>query len=116
MNLPKLSPVIEGTRWPSGEGIDLALLCLTPEELALRTGFPLAQGVEPGLGRWSSVGGYLASGVAVEFIYYAQKPPPAGVIVRVDKGASYPAAFDEALAVVGLSREDAIYVSPIADA
>jgi hypothetical protein len=113
MSSPRLSPVAEGTRWPSGEGVDLALLPLTEDELAARIGLPLVRGVEDGLGPWSGIGGRLPSGNAVEFIYYAMKPKPAGVILRLDKSACSSATFDEALQLVGLSREDLIYVSPV---
>jgi len=51
MTSPQLSPVAEGTRWPSGEGVDLALLPLTEDELylsfeALRTGLVRGQASE----------------------------------------------------------------------
>jgi hypothetical protein len=114
MALPRLSPVSEGARWPSGEGIDLALLPLTEDELARRAGLPLVRGVEDGLGPWAAIGGQLPSGGVVEFIYYAKKPEPAGVILRADKGLAYSAVLDEALRIIGLSRKDLIYVSPLA--
>jgi len=113
MSSPRLPPVTERPRWPSGEGVDLALLPLTDEELAARIGLPLVQGFDDGLGPWSGIGGRMPSGNAVEFIYYTKKPKPSGVILRLDKSACCPKTFDEALQLVGLSRADLIYVSPL---
>jgi hypothetical protein len=113
MKSPRLSPVPEGTRWPSGECVDLAVLPLTEDELAERVGIPLVHGVEDGLGRWGGIGGRLPSGMDVEFVCYAHIPHQ--VIMRVDKGARYAVAFAEALELVGLSRSDLKHVSPLVD-
>ena len=112
MNPPRLSPVTEGTRWPSGDSIDLAVLPMTEGELATRIGLPLTRGVEDGWGAWSAVGGRLPSGLDVEFVCYASKP--GSVVLRTDKNASYSAALDEALQLVGLSRPQ-VLVSPLAN-
>ena len=112
MSSPRLSPVVEGTRWPSGEGVEVALLLLTEDELSARVGLPLVRGVEDGLGPWAAIGGRMPSGNAVEFIYYTLKPKPSGVLLRLDKGACRPGVLDEALQIVGLSRADLISVSP----
>lgn len=109
---PLLVPVAEGTRWPSGDCIDLALLPLTEEQLSARLCAPLVQGTEEGLGPWSGIGGHLPSGKAVEFIFYSMKPKPSGVILRLDKMSFDSATFDEALSLVGLSRENLLYISP----
>ena len=114
MRSPRLSPVPEGTRWPSGDGVDLALLPLTEDELATLIGLPLVRGIEDGLGPWAAIGGCLPSGAAVEFIHYAKKADPAGVILRADKSACYATILDEALKLIGLSRAD-VLVSPFVD-
>ena len=67
MNSTQLTPVPEGTRWPSGESVDLAVLSITADELATRIGLPLVRGVEDGLGPWAGIGGRLPSG-DVEFV------------------------------------------------
>lgn len=113
MKPPKLSQVTEGTRWPSGESVDLALLPLTEDQLADRVGLPLVHGVEAGLGRWGGIGGRLPSGTDVEFVCYAHIPT--SVVVRVDKKAHHATAFAEALELVGLSRSDLKHVSPLVD-
>ena len=56
MSPPQLSPVTEGTRWPSGQCVDLALLPLSEDDLAARIGLPLVRGVEDGLGPWAGIG------------------------------------------------------------
>jgi hypothetical protein len=45
-----LTPVPEGTRWASGESVDLAVLPMTADELATRIGLPVVRGIEDGLG------------------------------------------------------------------
>lgn len=110
MDPPKLTPVPEGTRWPSGESVDLAVLPMTVEQLAIRVGLPLVRGVEAGLGAWAGIGGRLPSGRDVEFICYEHLPEQ--VLLRVDKGSSYPAALDEALQLVELSRAE-VRLSPL---
>lgn len=114
MNPPRLSPVPEGTRWPSGECVDLAVLPLSEGELAERIGLPLAHGFQDGCGPWSGIGGRLLSGVDVEFVCYAHIPK--SVILRMDKQAPHAAVFDEALALVGLSRGDLKNVSSLVTA
>jgi hypothetical protein len=110
LNSPKLSAVPEGTRWPSGDSVVLAVLPMTENELAARIGLPLLEGVEDGLGGFAAIGGRLASGADVEFISYSSVPRE--VLMRVDKSASYSAVLDEALRAVGLSRAD-VRVSPL---
>src|SRR5215471_1185142 len=112
MKAATLTPVPEGTRWPSGESVDLALLPMTADELATRIGLPLARGVEDGWGAWAAVGGRLPSGRDVEFICYAHKPSQ--VILRVDKRVPYSATLDEALQLVRMSRAQ-VRVSPLAN-
>lgn len=112
MNSAQFTPVPEGTRWPSGESVHLAVLPITADELATRIGLPVVRGVEDGLGQWSGIGGRLPSGRDVEFVCYAQIPHQ--VILRVDKRAPYSAALDEALQLVGLSRAE-VRVNPLAD-
>src|SRR5690348_263457 len=104
MKPPKLSPVPEGTNWPSGSSIDLALVPLTMDDLAERLGMPLLRGIEDGLGHWAALGGRLPSGIDVEFICYAHIPH--SVILRVDKHAPFAAALDVALALLQLSCKD----------
>jgi hypothetical protein len=104
MNLPRLSPVPQGTRWPSGECIELAVLKLGLDELAERIGLPLAHGFEAGLGDWAAVGGRLPSGADVEFICYAHIPQ--SVFLRADKNGHHSDTLDEALQVVGLLRAE----------
>jgi hypothetical protein len=109
-NSPKLSPVPEGTRWPSGDSIVLAVLPMTKDDLAARIGLPLLEGVEDGLGGFAAIGGRLTSGADVEFVCYSLMPQE--VLMRVDKSNQYSAAvLDEALQAVGLSRAD-VRVSP----
>ena len=112
MKSAKLSPVPGGTRWPSGESIDLAVIPMTEDTLATRVGLPLSRGIEVGLGSWAGVGGRLPCGTDVEFICYAHDPE--SVILRTDKNAPHSATLDEALQVIGLSRAD-VRVSPIVD-
>ena len=112
MNSLKLTPVPEGTRWATGESVDLAVLPIDADELAARTGLPLVRGVEDGLGAWAGIGGRLPSGRDVEFIWYAALPRQ--VTLRVDKGVPYPATLDEALQVVGLARAE-VRVNPLAN-
>jgi hypothetical protein len=112
MNPLKLSPVTEGTRWPSGDSVDLAVLPITEGELAMRIGLPLSRGVEDGWGPWSAIGGRLPSGYNVEFVCYSSKP--GSVVLRTDKNASFSLALDEALQLVGLSRSQ-VLVSPLAN-
>src|SRR5512133_2901585 len=104
MRAPRLIPVAEGTRWATGESVDLAVLSMTADELADRVGLPLVRGVEDGLGVWAGIGGRLPSGQDVEFIWYAHLPQQ--VVLRVDKRAPYSATLDEALQLVGLSRAE----------
>jgi hypothetical protein len=111
MNSRRLDPLPEGTRWPSGECVELAVLPLAEDELSTRIGLPLARGVEDGLGAWASVGGRLPSGSDVEFVCYAAMRGK--VILRADKGSRYSATLDEALQLVGLSRGE-VHVSPLA--
>jgi hypothetical protein len=106
-----LTPVPEGTRWPSGEGVDLAVPPLDEEQLAARIGLPLVRGFEDGLGQWAGIGGRLPSGADVEFICYKGSPYP--VIVRGDKNGNHASTVDEVLQLVGLSRSE-VSVSPIA--
>lgn len=106
-----LQPVPEGTRWPSGESVDLAVLPLSENDLSTRIGLPLVRGFEDGLGHWAAIGGRLPSGADVEFICY--KASQRSVIVRADKGGNHSATLDEALQVVGLSRAE-VRVSPLA--
>lgn len=112
MSPPKLAPVPEGTRWRSGDGVDLAVLPLTEVELAARIGLPLTRGVEGGLGPWAAIGGRLPSGVEVEFVCYSSKPT--SVLLRTDKKATYSAVLDEALKLVGISRSE-VLVSPVCE-
>jgi hypothetical protein len=112
MNSLNLIPVPEGTRWATGESVDLAVLPIGADELATRAGLPLMRGIEDGLGPWAGIGGRLPSGRDVEFIWYAALPRQ--VILRVDKGAPYSATLDEALQFVGLSRVD-VRVNPLAN-
>lgn len=112
MSAPNLTPVPQGTRWPSGEGIDIAVLPITADELSSRIGLPLVHDIEDGLGAWSGVGGRLPSGREVEFVCHAHLPRQ--VFVRVDKRAPYSSALDEALQAVGLSRAE-VRVVPLAD-
>jgi hypothetical protein len=112
MNSLKLTPVPQGTRWPSGDSVDIAVLPITADDLSSRIGLPLVQDIEDGLGAWSGTGGRLPSGREVEFVCYATRPRQ--VIVRVDKGAPYSAVLDEALQLVGLSRTE-VRVNPLAD-
>jgi hypothetical protein len=112
MNSLRLNPVPEGTRWPSGDSVDLAVLPITADELATRIGLPLVRGIEDGLGAWAGIGGRLSSGHDVEFVCYTHIP--CHVILRVNKNAIYSAALDEALHLVGLSRAD-VRVNPIAN-
>jgi len=114
MDRPRLTPVTPGTSWPGGDGIEVAVLPMTEGELASRIGLPLVRGYEDGLGPYAAIGGLLPSGTAVEFIFYELKPPPPAVLLRVDKGACYSAALDEALSVVRLSRDEAIEIVPLA--
>jgi hypothetical protein len=107
-----LSPVPQGTRWPSGDGVDLAMLSLSIEEIAERIGLPLAHGFEDGFGRWSAIGGRLPSGTDIEIICYLRIPQ--SVFVRVDKRANHAAALDEALAQFKLARTDLKHVFPLA--
>ena len=102
MSSPKIIPVAEGTRWPSGEHFELASLPLNEDELAKRIGLPLVRGVEDGLGDWSGTGGYLPCGAPVEFVCYAHIP--GRVFLRTDKAAAYSLVLDEALWIVGLER------------
>ena len=111
MNSLRLTPVPEGTRWASGESVDLAVLPMTAEELATRVGRPLVRGVDDGIGAWAAIGGRLPFGRDVEFIWYANLPGQ--VTLRVAKGMPYPATLDEALRVVGLTRAD-VRVNPLA--
>jgi hypothetical protein len=112
MNSLRLTSVPEGTRWASGESVDLAVLPMTADELAMRVGLPLVRGIEDGLGTWAGIGGRLPSGRDIEFIWYAHLPSQ--VTLRVAKGVTYPATLDEALQVVGLTRAD-VRVSPLAN-
>jgi hypothetical protein len=111
MATPLLYPVPLGTRWPSGEAVDIAILSLSIEELAGRIGLPLVHDFEAGLGRWSGVGGRLPSGADVEFVYYLHLRD--SVFMRVDKHTNYAVALEEAMAVLGLLREDFKSVSPL---
>ena len=106
MNSIRLSPVPVGTRWPSGESIDLAVLPMTDADLEARTGLPLLRGNEDGQGGWvwAAIGGRLPCGSLVEFVWYAVMPKQ--VIVRVDKNADYSAALDEALQLIGMARDE----------
>ena len=105
MSYPILSPVKEGTRWPSGTCVELALLPWNEEELACRVGLPLMHGIEAGLGKWAAIGGRLPSGADVELICYALQPNT--VILRSDKNAAHAAIVDETLKLLKLSRKDA---------
>lgn len=113
MNSTRLSPVPQGTRWPSGESVDLAMLPLDKEQLAARLNLPLLRGVEDGLGSGEGIGGRLPSGADVEFIWYAAMPR--SVLVRADKKGNHSATLDEALQLLGLSRAE-VSVSPLAAA
>lgn len=110
MNSPKLTSVPQGTRWPSGASVDVAVLPITAEDLSSRLGLPLVRDIEDGFGAWAGIGGRLPSGQDVEFICYETRPQQ--VIVRVDTGVPYSAALDEVLQLVGLSRTQVI-VNPI---
>ncbi len=112
MSALKLTPVPQGTRWPSGEGVDIAVLPITADELSSRIGLPLVHAIEDGLGAWSGIGGRLASGREVEFICYAALPQQ--LILRVNKGVAYSEVLDEVLQLVRLSRSD-VRVNQIAD-
>lgn len=112
VNSPKLTPMPQGTRWPSGECLDVAVLPITADELASRIGLPLVHDIEDGLGPWAGIGGRLPSGQEVEFVCYAHLPRQ--VFVRVDKSAPYSSALDEALLAVGLSRDE-VRVAPVAN-
>ena len=112
MSAPKLTPVPQGTRWPSGEGVDVAVLPITADELSSRIGLPLVHDIEDGLGAWTGIGGRLPSGRDVEFICYSAVPQQ--VFLRVDKRAPYSATLDEALRLVGLSRAE-VRVSRLAE-
>jgi hypothetical protein len=111
MSLSRLTPVPQGTRWPSGESVDLAVLPLAEGDFAARIGLPLVRGVEDGLGPWAAIGGRLPCGADVEFICYANRPRL--VIVRGDKNGPHSDTVDEALHLVGLSRAE-VSVSPLA--
>jgi hypothetical protein len=106
----------EGTRWPSGDSVDLAVLPMDENELVSRLGLPLLRGVEDGLGPWAAIGGTLPSGTAVEFIHHALAPEPRGVVLRADKVAPYAATLDEALQAVGLARHELLWISPFLNA
>src|SRR5579859_2074057 len=109
----RLTPVPEGTRWPSGMSVDLALLPLTEQELADRIGIPLSRVFEDGLGDWAGIGGRLPSGGDVEFICYKHGR---GVILRADGGLHhYAAILDEALKTVGLTRNNLLSQSPLTE-
>jgi hypothetical protein len=108
----RLSPVPEGTRWPSGESVELAILQITADELTSRIGLPLSHGFEDGLGNWAGIGGRLPSGTDVEFICYARIP--GSVNLRADKSACYSTTLNEALELIGLTRSD-IRVRPLVD-
>jgi hypothetical protein len=75
-------------------------------------GVAAERGVELGLGEWIAVGGRMPSGLGVEFIHYPLAPAPRGVNVRVDIQAPMTAALEEVLAILGMARGDALWISP----
>ncbi len=108
MTKPLLFPVPEGTRWPSGEYVELALFSLSIEEIADRIVMPLVHGFEDGLGRWSAMGGRLPSGADIEIVSYLRIPT--SVVLRVDKNVNSGATLHEVLTQFNLSRTDLKHV------
>lgn len=102
-----------GSRWPSGDGHDAALLDIDAAELSRRLGFALDCGDEEGLGPWQGTGLRLPSEIHVELIEY-RLAPKRGFLLRVDVGADPSAAVDETLAVLGLAHDVLLWLSPLA--
>jgi len=98
-----LSPVPIGTRWPSGESVNIALFSQSIEDLAARTNSAIVHGVEDGLGEWKAFGGRLPPGADIEIVFYLATKY--AVVLRVDKNANYRDVLDEALTVFALSRQ-----------
>ncbi|WP_156397950.1 MULTISPECIES: hypothetical protein [unclassified Duganella] len=99
--------------WPSGDSLDLALLLITPSEVAASVGATATAGVEPGLGPWTAIGIQLPSGVVVELIEYAERPRLAGTIARVDRDLVLPNVLDELLLVLELGFADLPWISKL---
>jgi hypothetical protein len=101
-----------GTRWPSGDGRDAALLDIDAAELSHRLGFALDSGEEDGLGPWHGTGLRLSSGIHVGLIEH-RFAPKRGFLLQVDLGADPSTAVDETLAALGLSRDTLLWLSPL---
>jgi hypothetical protein len=98
-----ISIVPLGTRWPTGD-LDIAVLNITPDQLANTLGCELHAGVEEGLGPWQGIGIRAPSGRDIEFVHYDSAPKPNGTIVRIDKADDPIAALLEAIAVLNLDE------------
>ncbi len=108
-----ISPASPTVSWPNGDYVELALLPLAPQEVAAAIGVEAATGAETGLGNWTAIGIQLHSGVVVELIDYADRPGPAGTIVRVDRGLDLNLVLDELLCAFELNLTMLSWVSPL---
>lgn len=106
-------PAPNAYTWPSGDCVDLALLPITPREVAASVGSTAIAGVETGLGPWTAVGIQLPSGVVVELIEYVERPGPVGTIARVDRNFALANVLDEILRVFELQFSDLPWVSQL---
>jgi hypothetical protein len=100
-----------GLRWPSGDYIVVALLNLHEADISRSIGGELTCGEEPGLGPWQGIGVKLGSGAVVELITHSHQPT-SGFELRVDRGCSLAAVFDETLAALGIGQEPVVWRSP----
>ena len=99
-----------GTKWPSGDFNEVAVLPLSDAKLVEIFG-PFLCGIEPDLGQWNAVGFALPDSSLVELIRYVSSPPPHGYILRIDKSAPVEPTLSQVLTIVGLFRDELPWVT-----
>ena len=93
-----------GSRWASGDYVDVALINVTKEQIERCFGAPLISGEEEGLGPWIAIGGKLRSGVQIELVEHRFQPVK-GFVLRVDSGCNPETALKKVLALLGIGVE-----------
>ena len=96
--------VAQGTRWPSGDFRDVAVLPISDSEVREVFG-ELTEGTEPGLGDWLAIGFKLPDQSLIELINYKASPLPTGYILRLDKRAHTEPSLSHVLSAFGLSKD-----------
>jgi hypothetical protein len=103
-----------GTRWPSGDFRDIAILPIDENAVSDKFRAPLHRGVESGLGPWAALGIQHSGGALVELICYQYIPPPSGFIVRIDSAEKFSEILDAVLGTFNLQREQLPWISELA--